>query len=79
MRKITGIRERIKKWWQSYNLWVFVALVFLFVLICWIADHANSSYRYLNTASIVVSIVLSLVVIGYALAQNIKADIAQAW
>ncbi len=77
MSKIAGICERIKKLWQSYNLWVFVALVFLFVLICWIADHANGSYRHLNTASIVVSIVLSLVVIGYALAQNIKADIAQ--
>ncbi len=77
MSKIAGIRERIVKWWQSYNLWVFVALVFLFVIILWIADHENGNYRHLNTASIVVSIVLSLVVIGYALAQNIKADIAQ--
>lgn len=77
MGRITGIRERIVKWWQSYNLWVFVALIFMFIIVGWVAEHRSGAYRCLGIAATLLSIVLSIIVIVYAMAQNIKADIAQ--
>lgn len=75
MEKKLKIWDRADKWWQLHNKWVFVALILVFVIIGWLADRSTNSYRYLGTASVVLSIVLSLVVIGYTLAQNVIAHI----
>ncbi|MCK4885974.1 MAG: hypothetical protein KAS96_01235, partial [Planctomycetes bacterium] len=77
MSKIAGICERIKKRWQSYNLWVFVALIFMFIIVGWIAEHQSGTYRCLGIAATLLSIVLSIIVIVYAMAQTVKAEINQ--
>lgn len=72
--KIVG---KYRKWWQLHNKCVMVGLVAvsLAILTGWIADRLTENSRYLSTASTVVSIALSLVVIGYAVAQNVRSEI----
>jgi len=72
--KIVG---KYRKWWQLHNKCVMVGLmaVILVILVGWIADRLTENSRYLSTASTVVSIALSLVVIGYAVAQNVRSEI----
>lgn len=77
MEKEPKILEKLSKWWQLRNkcFVVFLALILLFVIIGWFADRFANSYRYLGTASVLLSIVLSLVVVGYTLAQNVISHI----
>jgi len=75
MDKQDKVFESVKKWWGLHNKCVVfvLALILVFAIGGWIADRMTDSYRYLGTASIVVSIALSLAVIGYTLAQNVIA------
>lgn len=72
-----GIRNKFREFWQLHNKCVMVGLAFIIVVIItgWVADTVTNSSRYLSTASIVLSIALSLVVIGYTVFQNVIAVI----
>jgi hypothetical protein len=70
-----GFFDKVKKWWLLHYKCVFVLLIFIIIvlLIGWIADRVSNSSKYLSVASVVVSIVLSIVVIGYTVLQGIVA------
>lgn len=72
-----GISDRFREFWQLHWKCVMVGLAFIIVVIItgWVADRVTDSSRYLSTASIVLSIALSLVVIGYTVFQNVIAAI----
>lgn len=77
MKQEHKILNKFNRIWQLHNKCVMIGLVFISLVIItgWIADRLTDSSRYLSTASIVVSIALSLVVIGYTLTQNVRAEI----
>ena len=69
--------KKLREFWLSHNKCVIVGMagLCLLFLIGWIADRSTDSSRYLGTASTVLSIVLSLVVIGYTLVQNVATEL----